>query len=388
MYLFVLREVISMRHWYDIFPRNTGLSLYIWIIFCVLPFYFIFHSTTLWEIAAGIAATMLFFGVYWMTFNSHGPLVYIGLSIEFVINIMMTMLFGYVYFALFIAFYIGNIRSKAGFITMYVIHLVTTVGAMTAGFLLNYSLFLSQIPFLIMTILGVILIPINRYNRFKQEKLEGQLEDANRKISQLAIIEERHRIARDLHDTLGQKLSMIGLKSELSAKLVEKDPKAVKKELQDVQDTARQALKEVREMVSNMRSIRLSEEVEHAKQLLDAAEIEAEIIFEADGDHLPLFLENVLSMCLKEAVTNVVKHSHASSCLINIIETKQAIQLEVVDNGIGNASNKSYGNGLKGMKERLEFVNGTLAIKRKKNGFEVYISVPKVLKQIEEEEEL
>ncbi|MGP4040014.1 histidine kinase [Gracilibacillus sp. D59] len=377
-----------MRHWYDIFPRNTGLSLYIWIIFCVLPFYFIFRSTSLWEIAAGIVATMLFFGLYWMTFNSHGPLVYIGLSIEFVVHIMMTILFGYVYFALFTAFYIGNIRSKAGFITMYVIHLVTTVSAITAGVLLNYSLFLTQTPFLIMTILGVILIPINRYNRFKQEVLEEQLEDANRKIAQLAIIEERHRIARDLHDTLGQKLSMIGLKSELSAKLVEKDPEVVKKELQDVQDTARQALKEVREMVSDMRSIRLAEEVEHAKQLLDAAGIEREITFDADCDHLPLFLENVLSMCLKEAVTNVVKHSQAISCFIYITETQQAIRLAVIDNGIGKKDNESYGNGLKGMKERLEFVNGTLDIKRKSNGFEVYISVPKVLRQIEEEEEL
>ncbi|MGN8647192.1 sensor histidine kinase [Gracilibacillus sp. HCP3S3_G5_1] len=377
-----------MKHWYDIFPRNTGLSLYIWIIFCVLPFYFIFRSTSLWEIAAGIAATMLFFGVYWTTFNSYGPLVYIGLSIEFVIHIIMTILFQYVYFALFTAFFIGNIRSKAGFITMYVIHLVISVGAMTAGFFINYTSFLSQFPFLIMTILGIILIPINRYNRLKQEVLEGQLEDANKKIAQLAIIEERHRIARDLHDTLGQKLSMIGLKSELSAKLIEKDTDAARKELQDVQDTARQALKEVREMVSNMRSIRLTEEVEHAKQLLVAAGIDKEIKFEADCEHLPLFLENVLSMCLKEAVTNVVKHSQADFCSIHIIETKQAIQLAISDNGIGNTSKKSYGNGLKGMRERLEFVNGTLDIKRKNDGFEVYISVPKVLKQIEEEEEL
>ncbi|WP_058305908.1 sensor histidine kinase [Gracilibacillus massiliensis] len=377
-----------MQHWYHIFPKNTGLSLYIWIIFCVLPFYFIFRSTAILEIGFGIAATLLFFGVYWMSFTSRGPLVYIGISIEFAINIVMSILFGYVYFALFTAFFIGNIKRKAGFITMYVIHLVTTIGAITAGFFLNYSLFLSQIPFLIMTILGVILIPINRYNRFKQEKLEGQLEDANQRIAQLAIIEERHRIARDLHDTLGQKLSMIGLKSELSSKLIEKDREAAIKELQDVQQTARQALKEVREMVSDMRTVRLVDEIEHVKQLLQAANIEVKMEMEADCEHIPLFLENVLSMCLKEAVTNVVKHSQATRCQIKISETNKDIQLFVKDDGVGDLEDINNGNGLKGMKERLEFANGTLEVNSDKQGFTIFITVPKVLMQIEEEGKL
>ncbi|WP_439644486.1 hypothetical protein [Gracilibacillus boraciitolerans] len=61
-----------MYHWYHIFPKNTGLSLYIWIIFCVLPFYFIFRSTSMIEISSGIAATLLFFGIYWMSFISRG----------------------------------------------------------------------------------------------------------------------------------------------------------------------------------------------------------------------------------------------------------------------------------------------------------------------------
>ncbi|WP_347835664.1 hypothetical protein [Gracilibacillus sp. JCM 18860] len=119
-----------MQNWYHLFPKNTGLSLYIWIIFCVLPFYFIFRSTALYEIIFGIAVTLIFFITYWISYTSRGRLVYIGLSIEFVINIAMTLLFGYVYFALFSAFFIGNIKRKAGFVTFYVIHLVTTVAAM------------------------------------------------------------------------------------------------------------------------------------------------------------------------------------------------------------------------------------------------------------------
>lgn len=191
-----------MRQWYHIFPRNTGLSIYIWVIFCVLPFYFIFRSTSIWEIGVGVLLTLLFFAVYWFTFNSHQQLMYTGLTMEFIINIVMTILYGYVYFALFTAFFVGNVRGKAGFITMYVIHMVVIVGSITAGFFFNYSLFLNQLPFLIITLLGVILIPINRYNRLKQEELEEKLEDANRKIAEFAIVEERQRIARDLHDTL------------------------------------------------------------------------------------------------------------------------------------------------------------------------------------------
>lgn len=374
-----------MPKWYHIFSKNTGLSLYIWIIFCILPFYFIFRSTSLTEISFGIALILIFFTVYWLTFTSYGKRAYIGLSIEILINITMTLLFGYVYFALFIAFFIGNIKSKAGFITLYVIHLVTTVLAIVGVFFMDYSLVIRQSPFLVMTVLGVILLPINIYNRLKQGELEDKLADANRQIARLAVIEERNRIARDLHDTLGQKLTMIGLKSELSRKLVDHNKEAVKREMNDIQKVARQALKEVREMISEMRNVKILDEVKYVKQLLQAAEIKYEMNIDFHAEGVPLLIENVLSMCLKEAVTNVVKHSAADFCSITIKENNDHFLLVVGDNGIGTKKEIVYGNGLKGMKERLEFVDGNLNMKRKENELKLSITVPKVIKQLEEE---
>ncbi|MFC4386257.1 sensor histidine kinase [Gracilibacillus marinus] len=305
---------------------------------------------------------------------------------ELVINLAMVFLFSYVYFALFIAFYIGNLRRKAAFVTFYVIHLTTTVLAIIGVFLIDYGTIIGQLPFLIMTILGIILIPINRYNRLKQDELEGKLEDANRKIARLAIIEERHRIARDLHDTLGQKLSMIGLKSELAKKLISKEPTSVEIELDDIQKIARQALKEVREMVSNMKSIRILDELAHVKQLLHAGNIKMRIDLPHQIDHIPLFIQTVLSMCLKESVTNIVKHSEAKNCYIKLIETEDSFFLEVKDDGIGIPANLSFGNGLYGMQERLEFVNGKMEFVPDKKGMKLFIVIPNVIKQGEENE--
>ncbi|HEX6594738.1 MAG TPA: histidine kinase, partial [Bacillota bacterium] len=224
-----------MGKWYEIFPKNTGLSLYVWIIFCVLPFYFIFKPSTMSEIMIGILMILLFFTAYRLSFVSSNWLVYVWIGIEMVISIFMTVYFGYVYFALFLAFFIGSLQHKVGFFTVYGIHLLTTIVAITFGFFVQTELFFSQLPFVIISVIGVILLPINRYNRNKREKLEQLLAHANTK---LLIIEERQRIARDLHDTLGQKLSLIGLKSDLAKKLIKTNPHSATLEIDDIHQTA------------------------------------------------------------------------------------------------------------------------------------------------------
>ncbi|MCG7343426.1 sensor histidine kinase [Sporosarcina sp. ACRSL] len=375
-----------MQKWYSIFPKNPWLSIYAWVIFCLLPFFFIFRSWSAIGISVGIALLVLYFISYFFSVRSKSGLVYMWISFEIVINIVMTLLFGYVYLSIFTAFFIGNIRSTVGFFIMYGLHIFFTVSAIVTGFFLDINLFLPQVHFIIITVIGVILLPFNLYNRGKREKLEDQLEDAKERISELMLLEERERIARDLHDTLGQKLSMIGLKSDLARRLISKNPEEAERELIDIRQTASTALKEVRELVADMRATRLVDEMMRARQILAAAEIEMRI--EGDSDlpaiNLPSNVENVLGMCLKEAVTNVVKHSEATVCNIVFKQKDEEVSIIVHDNGKGMADRKPGGTGLKGMRERLEFVNGTLDI-NEEDGTTLTIRMPVVIThQVEE----
>ncbi|EXX87138.1 histidine kinase [Paenibacillus darwinianus] len=376
-----------MQKWYQIFQKNTGLSPYVWVVFYILPFYFIFRSSSPYEVAIGILMIIGFFVCYVLSFVSRGWLVYFWTSVQILISIMMTLLFGYVYFALFLAFFIGNIQNRVGFFTLYSIHLLSTVFSINYGFVTQNPVFITQLPFVLVSLVAVILLPVTTYNRNKSDKLQGQLENANKRISELVKLEERQRIARDLHDTLGQKLSLIGLKSDLAGKLIGSDPHRALAEISDVRQTARMALKEVREMVTQMRGTSMEDEIFRIKQILSAAQIE--FILEGDPKltDTSLLNETVISMCLKEAITNVVRHSRATACSVAIEPSRTELVVRVKDNGIGIGGGEPArfrGHGIRGMKERLEFVNGSLQIESD-NGTTVIVKVPNVVQQPEKE---
>lgn len=371
-----------MQHWFSLFPKSPWLSIYSWVIFGILPFFFIFRSSSPIEILIGILLVLLFFLCYRFSYRSKTGLVYMWISFEMVINIAMTLLFGYVYLSIFVAFFIGNIRNSVGFFIIYGIHIALTIGAIIAGFFIDVDLFWPQFHFILISVIGVVLLPFNLYNRNKREKLEGQLEDARERISELIILEERERIARDLHDILGQKLSLIGLKSDLASRLIHKNAEAAEKELTDIRQTASAALKEVRDLVDDIRMTKLKDELIRVQQILKAAEMNFTVTGNPQFPNVPPLIENVLSMCLKEAVTNIVKHSYASICHFTFEQTIDALQITIQDDGIGIPANGKNlpGNGLQGIRERLEFVNGQLEI-RSDGGTELFIRVPIILKQ-------
>ncbi|WP_339214343.1 sensor histidine kinase [Solibacillus sp. FSL W8-0372] len=366
-----------MQTWYSIIPKSPMLSIYIWIIFCIMPFFFIIQSFTLWQIILGINLILAYFLCHYFSFTAKPGLKYMWISFQMVLNIVMTLVFGYVYLSLFTAFFIGNIKQAVGFYIMYGLHIGFTVLSIVGGYFIFLELFISQTPFIIINVLGVVLLPFTLYSKTRRENLEGELETARERISELTIFEERQRIARDLHDTLGQKLSMIGLKSDLAARLVEKNPEQAILEIKDIRQAARLALKEVRELVADMRAVRIEEELYRVEQILKAAQIKLRLNGDKSEIHMPTLAENVISMCLKEAVTNIVKHSKATICRISFYQSDDEFKMTIQDNGIGfkRSHELEGGNGLKGMQERIEFINGSLEIENG-DGTTVILKIP------------
>src|SRR5699024_10698002 len=115
-----------MSKWYQIFPKNTGLSIYIWIIFCLILFYFLFKSSPTIDFFIGIIMVILFFIAYRLSFISETWFVYVWVSLGILISMLMTLFYGYVYFALFLSFVVGQLKSNAVFIFLLFIHIIVT----------------------------------------------------------------------------------------------------------------------------------------------------------------------------------------------------------------------------------------------------------------------
>jgi two-component system sensor histidine kinase DesK len=172
----------------------------------------------------------------------------------------------------------------------------------------------------------------------------------------LAKAKERDRIARDLHDVLGHTLSVIILKAELAGKLLDRDLERAKAEIGDVEKISREALAEVRQTISGYRADSLQSAFERAKSTLKSAGIALECQSTKVG--ITPAQERVLALALREAVTNVVRHARAKRCRLELQELNGACRLEIHDDGRGGLHEE--GHGLRGMRERIEALGGTL----------------------------
>lgn len=185
---------------------------------------------------------------------------------------------------------------------------------------------------------------------------DRRLRETQAEKEKLAQVAERERIARDLHDLLGHTLSVIVLKSELAAKLAERDPGRATQEIREVERISREALTEVRAAVRGYRSQGLNAELGRSKIALDSAEITLE--YEGQALELPRPVEATMELVLREAVTNVVRHARATRCRIRLARVSGHFELEVGDDGVGGEGRE--GAGLAGMRERVRAVGGTL----------------------------
>ncbi|MFJ5264113.1 sensor histidine kinase [Streptomyces sp. NPDC088387] len=206
-----------------------------------------------------------------------------------------------------------------------------------------------------------------------------QLREARATVAQLAANEERLRLARDLHDLLGHSLSLITLKSELAGRMLPDQPDKAAQQVADIERVSRQALVDVREAVSGYRRPRLAAELAGAQVALTAAGVTAAVPVEADLAALPEDAETALAWSLREAVTNVVRHSGARRCTVEVLRRETldgtVVELTVADDGSGGRGGVP-GNGLTGLTERLHKAGGTLEAGPQKQGFRLVARVP------------
>ena len=188
-----------------------------------------------------------------------------------------------------------------------------------------------------------------------------ELHAARRVLARLAVIEERERLSRDLHDLLGQMLSMITLKSELARHLVTEEPERCAQEIFEIERVARNSLREVREAVAGYRQPTLASELEGACQLLEAAGISYQI--DPIQEVLPPDVDTALAWTVREGVTNVVRHSRTRHCRIRLTHKNGTVGVEVLSDGGRReqvASSARPGLGLAGLRERACTLGGDL----------------------------
>jgi two-component system sensor histidine kinase DesK len=209
------------------------------------------------------------------------------------------------------------------------------------------------------TMVGTVLSSLLVGSVRQMQGIVAELRRTREALAEAAVTEERLRFSRDLHDLLGHTLSVIVVKAEVVRRLVERDPAAAAAQAADIEQVGRRALVEIREAVTGYRESGLTAELARAKGALSTAGIAADVLRTADP--LPDDADRLLAWVVREATTNVVRHSHATHCDIAVTTTGGAAHLTVTDDGDFPATAAPrHGNGLRGLTERLEAAGGTL----------------------------
>ena len=236
----------------------------------------------------------------------------------------------------------------------------------------------------LLNLLPIVLVGIVVTGFRRRMVLTHELTAAREEIERMAAAQERLRLARDMHDLTGQSLSTITLKSELAARLLARLPEGPERdravdEIEQVAAVSRQTLGDIRQAISGYRRPTLAVEMITARNALESAGITTHDdpgLTLASGTFDP-DAEAALAWCLREAVTNVIRHSEAGNCDIALTRRSATVSLKVRDDGRGyRAAQAGVGTGLRGMSERLSAVGGELELRPGADGFSLVATVP------------
>jgi len=334
-------------------PENlgTGWLPYLWLVY--FGFFFIEYFfrrpgpvETVAATATLVAFLVLYFSGHWRT--GIAALGHVALLTLLAIawapfNAGSSVLF--IYAAAF-AYLVGRPR-----IALAVVAAVALVAALTAW--LAHPTLAYWLPgALVSVIIGIANIFFS-----EKERSNAELRLTQAEVQRLARVAERERIARDLHDVLGHTLSLITVKSALAARLIESDPARARREIDSVEQTARDALNEVRRAIGGLHEQGLDEALDHVEASLRAADIELKLEREP-GIELHGQAEAMLALVIREAATNILRHADARHCRIALVRAGRGARLEIADDGRGGL--KPEGSGVQGMRARVESLGGEL----------------------------
>jgi two-component system sensor histidine kinase DesK len=342
-----------------------------WIPLIWLPYFLFFllqpvldHSSRLHWLETGVGAVVflfLYFSMFWAT----PPRNWYYLAGIVVLGLLFAPINGgaacfFIYACAFAPFIAGN-EVKA-------------IRAIAIIFLVNLAeVWLLHISWWYFLYSGGFAVIIGAGNIFfaQRNRVNEKLRMAKEEIEHLAKVAERERIARDMHDILGHTLSVIILKSELAGKLITMDPERARNEIRDVEQTSRQALADVRSAIRGYRSQSLGAELKQAKATLETAGVQVKD--ETSEVALSPSQESVVALVLREAVTNVVRHAEATRCWLRMVPVNGSCRIEIEDNGRGGEGVE--GNGLRGMRERILALGGTV-VRESNQGTKLTIQFP------------
>jgi two-component system, NarL family, sensor histidine kinase DesK len=367
-------------------PANVTRWVFasIWLIYLIEPISHLFghHHGVLW-IAGGLAITLGFCVIYAPLVSLTGIMpartCFRGLIVIAVLAGLACVIYGNGWISLWI-----YVSAAAGVVLPSLAsRRVTTLCILGVGALYSLFCLISHVGWgdWAVVALPVVLIGYAMVGLRVQGELMIQLRQARETVAKMAASEERLRLARDMHDLTGQSLSMITLKAELAGKRLSRLPEsseraAISAELIDIASVSRQTLHDIREAVSGYRRPTLAIETITARTTLEAAGItlddDPNLITQSgavDPD-----AEATLAWCLREAVTNIVRHSGARTCTLRLNDRNGELSLRVIDDGKGYGGGS--GNGLRNMSERLAAVGGSLAIEPAQTGFRLAATVP------------
>jgi two-component system sensor histidine kinase DesK len=377
-------------------PLTPGTGSYwrwvfsgIWLVYLIQPVIGLFHHGGALWIAGGLVIVATFCAIYLpllMYHEDRPELAKAGLVTIAVLAALACLIYGSAWTPMWI-----YVSAATGMVLAAVAsRQVAFLGVLFVGACYLFFCWISHFGLgnTLAVLLPVVLIGVAMIGFRLQLTLMHELALARGTVAKLAANDERLRLARDMHDLTGQSLSMITLKSELAAKRLAKLPSsaerdAVLTELGDIGRVSRQTLHDIREAVSGYRRPTLAIEVITARNALEAAGIglddDAELTLRSgtfDPD-----TEAVLAWCLREAVTNVIRHSRARHCRIRLTEHQGELSLEVTDDGhglVGQDPANPAGSGLRGVSERLSAVGGSLSLgpATPGHGFRLTATVP------------